>query len=122
MQAASFRRCLCGRGFTVLQLKDAPLSSIHSIGKTTLVFQYNQGIEDIHERKLGQIFLYTGNGKYFEELFTLILNGIVIGRYVSFASIVRHAKLPDWSRCMQRNEAVRYEKTETSDDFFRSET
>ena len=46
-------------------------------------------------------FSFAANCKYFEELFTLILNGIiVIGRYVSFALIVRHAKLPNRLRRM----------------------
>ena len=32
------------------------------------------------------------NGKYFEELFTLVLNGIVVsGWYVSYVPVVHHA-------------------------------
>ena len=39
----------------------------------------NQGIEDIQERKLKEKYLsYASNGKYFKELFTLILNGLVV--------------------------------------------
>ena len=50
-----------------------------------------------------KFFLYAGNEKCFEELFTLTLNEIVVcGCYVSFASIVLHARPPDWLRRTQK--------------------
>ena len=53
-------------------------------------------------------FLYAGSGKYFEELFTLNLNGVIVsGWYVSSASVAQHARLPDWLRRVQRNKAIR---------------
>ena len=58
-------------------------------------------------------FSYVGNGKYFEELFTLTLNGIVVsGWYVSSALVVHHARLPDRLRRMQRNEPIRNEENQ----------
>ena len=46
---------------------------------------------------------FSGDGKYFEELFTLVIIGIVgSGRYTSFASFARHARLPDWVRPIKK--------------------
>ena len=60
-----------------------------------------------------KFFLYVSNGKYFEELFTLIFNRIVAsGWYVFFASVVQHARLLDWLRRMQRNKTVRNEENQ----------
>ena len=54
---------------------------------------------------------YAGNGKYFKELFALILNGIVIsGWYVSSAAIAQHAGLTDWLPRMRKSKTIRNEE------------
>ena len=52
-------------------------------------------------------FSYSSNGKYFEELFTFILNGIVVsGWHVTYVSVVQHARLTDWLRLKQRSKTI----------------
>ena len=68
-------------------------------------------------------FLYVDIGKYFEKLFTLILNGIVFsGWYVSFASVIQYARLPDWLRHMQRHRTTRNKENQKQTTFSKKNT
>ena len=65
-----------------------------------------------------KLFSFVGIGKYFEELFTLILNGIVVSCWcVSFTLVVQDARLSDWLRRMQRNKAIRNEENQKQATF-----
>ena len=63
-------------------------------------------------------FSHVSNGKYFEKLFTLTLKGSVASDwYVSFASVIHYARLPDRLRRMQRNKARRNKENRNKKTF-----
>ena len=67
------------------------------------------------------IFLYAGNGKYFQELFALTLNRIVVSGWdVSSMPVIQHAALINWSQHLNRKKVIKNE--ENSGDFSRSGT
>ena len=76
--------------------------------KVLQLLEMNSLIENlkIHRNENStKLFSYAGNGKYFEQLFTLVLNGIAInGWCVSSA-------LSDWLWRMQRNKTIINEET-----------
>ena len=58
------------------------------------------------------IFLYAGNGKYFQELFALTLNRIVVsGWYVSSMTVVQHAGLINWFQHLHRKRVIKTKRT-----------
>ena len=77
------------------------------------------------ETETPQIFfrLYVGNGKYFEELFAHILNGIVVsGWYVPSAQVAQHAGLTAWLQRIQKKENMKQRKPKIVTNFFQKRT